>query len=546
MPLRALATFLLAAFLWCGTATAAPKALGFADLSNVTYSGRSLTTKLGEVADVRDFGAIPSDSADDCTGVQAAIATTKPVYFPAGIYNLACQLVLTTSGQYLFGDSRYQSELLFSYTAGPNIVIGGSAAQTHDVGVRSLYILGARGAVLFWTRWSRGFRIDDARINCDGLIILGDETLGTSKPSYIFEILGSSQVDQKLDPVFDLIVAKNFAGQYVAQDAQISCGGADNEATDYYGWNTAPNIQDRIDHFIVSGGYFSRCKVNYYFYNGRVVNGYVVNHHSEGGGAHAFQFEISSDTTKTMGQVGSEGFGIANSSLNSTDEAIYIKTAAPFGSGFNNMRFDGVRITGATGVKSPIRIEQSGSNGYVYDIEVIGLTGYITPTDANQDAVSIVGGTSQLLHHIAVQGVTVQGVTTALRSGVHVEGTGVRNIAVSTIEPANAGARVDDAADSGSGGRVRVDGRWPVLNLTKSFGSVSSGSVGTTTSTTLVTTVKAGDVVTVVPQANPPAGVSYTGRITSDGVLDLYAPNISGSSQTLNSIGLDVYVTPKG
>ncbi len=66
-------------------------------------NARNLGNRATEIVSVRDYGARGDGVTDDTTAVQAAIATGKSVYFPAGNY-ISGQQIITTQGQTVFGE----------------------------------------------------------------------------------------------------------------------------------------------------------------------------------------------------------------------------------------------------------------------------------------------------------------------------------------------------------------------------------------------------------------------------------------------------------
>jgi Pectate lyase superfamily protein len=80
---------------------------------NYTSTGssttRSVSTKLGEFVSVKDYGAIGNGSTDDTAAIQAALAASKRLYFPAGTYLCGSAIfdnVPVTQGLYWYGEKR--------------------------------------------------------------------------------------------------------------------------------------------------------------------------------------------------------------------------------------------------------------------------------------------------------------------------------------------------------------------------------------------------------------------------------------------------------
>jgi hypothetical protein len=73
----------------------------FSAVALKTYVNASL-----DVANVRNYGAVGNGSTDDTAAIQAAIATGKPVYIPAGNYRITSQINCNTHGQAIRGAGR--------------------------------------------------------------------------------------------------------------------------------------------------------------------------------------------------------------------------------------------------------------------------------------------------------------------------------------------------------------------------------------------------------------------------------------------------------
>ena len=90
-----------------------------ADLITYTPSGsgavaRTAASKFGDTVSVKDFGAVGDGVTNDTAAINAALATNKSVYFPAGTYMTTGNHVIpysATVGRTLYGDSRTSSVL---------------------------------------------------------------------------------------------------------------------------------------------------------------------------------------------------------------------------------------------------------------------------------------------------------------------------------------------------------------------------------------------------------------------------------------------------
>jgi Pectate lyase superfamily protein len=72
---------------------------------------RSLTSKLGDITNVRDFGATGNGTTDDTASIQSAInAATGAIYIPTGTYRITSALAVN-AGIHIFGDGMEASVL---------------------------------------------------------------------------------------------------------------------------------------------------------------------------------------------------------------------------------------------------------------------------------------------------------------------------------------------------------------------------------------------------------------------------------------------------
>ncbi len=90
--------------------------------------------KLGEVVSVKDKGAVGDGVADDTAAISAALAASKSVYFPTGIYLINSSISLQ-SGSRLHGDGI--DKTILRYTANAN-----GAMLNADSGSSSAYMIG--------------------------------------------------------------------------------------------------------------------------------------------------------------------------------------------------------------------------------------------------------------------------------------------------------------------------------------------------------------------------------------------------------------------
>jgi hypothetical protein len=85
-------------------------------------TGRTLQARFGDVANVRDFGAVSGGNATtNAAAFQAAINSGKPVYVPSGFYPVDSELLVTTANTVIFGDGSGASQV--SATHAGNVLV---------------------------------------------------------------------------------------------------------------------------------------------------------------------------------------------------------------------------------------------------------------------------------------------------------------------------------------------------------------------------------------------------------------------------------------
>src|SRR5262249_17219639 len=84
---------------------------------------RTMPDRLGEIKNVKDFGAVGNGSVDDTDAIQLCFdtaysngldyASNKPVFFPGGVYRITRPVVITNSGgAHVFGVDRLTSKII--------------------------------------------------------------------------------------------------------------------------------------------------------------------------------------------------------------------------------------------------------------------------------------------------------------------------------------------------------------------------------------------------------------------------------------------------
>jgi hypothetical protein len=96
-------------------------------------TGRTLHARFGDVANVKDFGAVSNGNATtNAAAFQAAINSGKPVYVPSGFYTVDSELLVTTANTVIFGDGSGASQLVATH-AGNVLVFQPTGAGSANV-----------------------------------------------------------------------------------------------------------------------------------------------------------------------------------------------------------------------------------------------------------------------------------------------------------------------------------------------------------------------------------------------------------------------------
>lgn len=94
-----------------------------------TSTARSLAARFAHEINVLDMGAVGNGTANDTTAIQAAIATGKPVYLPAGTYMVSGLTLL--SGSVLFGDGMTKTIIKLINGANASVISGNNVSDTY-------------------------------------------------------------------------------------------------------------------------------------------------------------------------------------------------------------------------------------------------------------------------------------------------------------------------------------------------------------------------------------------------------------------------------
>jgi hypothetical protein len=507
-------------------------------------TARTLRLKLSETPSVLDWtGATFGDKLQNAINDVWAEGGGA-LFVPAGAYSVSTQITLRSKVS-LVGAGKRATSITSTYN-GDAFIIGDVTGGTKDldisIGSMSIFHT-AVNTYLFATQYVRGFRLFDFfSIGIDGFMKLGNSSLSTAAPTYIVEMYNGVEVQQTAASTIGapFIDCRNFVGQYVADNAFITGGNGVGSS----GFSTINNIQDRVDHLIVVGGYHSRFDYNWDFKNGRITNSYWSDLQCEGATNYAWRFQVDNTTAKTSGQLGAETILISNCSADGSVGGILINNTP---GGVTAIAMDGIVINNMTmtGGSNPtgtaISITSGNQYGLIYGLIIDGVTGVVKPAvDNTIDAISITGTVDTFkIRDIIISNISLFGSGHTLRSGLKLAGSGLRRIYTSNINCFNSVVNGVDTSSLTDKGIVKRNGAF-VFNNSTSFGLINNA----TTSAAVVVNawgVVPGDLVVVSPTVNPAIGVTYRGIAGTDSV-SLYAQNGSGGNLTLNTISLNVEV----
>lgn len=364
-----------------------------------------------------DWFGIMDNAANRTAALNSAIAASAnaTLLLPAGTIKLDAQVVVNVSNITIQGAGRRATTLDLNYVAGPAIEVGDQTSQKREVIFRDMLLEGMVGQDLIRTRWVRGIRFWSVNYVADCFLRLGETTDDTAKATYICELydVEGAQVGS---PTKHHVIAANFQGQWVAEGAFVE--GAYDPNLD--GFNAEPNIQQRIDHFIVQGGYWSRFRDNYSFVDARVVNLQIDDsHHCEGAYRSAVRLHVTASTTKNVANVGWENVSLSGKYQSLLDNAIYIRGER---TGVSCTELSVIDAQFISEVATPLLIQSD--VGFIDTVMIDNLTVQITPTNASQDVILISGGSggSTTISNLSVGQIAGIAYTTALRSVVRVQG----------------------------------------------------------------------------------------------------------------------------
>ena len=388
------------------------------------------------------FGIL-DNNADRTSVFNAAIvaSASSTLILPARTIRLDGQVIINVSNITIQGAGRLATTLDLNYTSGPAIEVGDQSAQKREIIFRDLYLQGMAGQDLIRTRWVRGIRFWSVNYTADCFLRLGETTDDTAKATYICELYDVEGA-HIASPTKHHVIAANFSGQWVAEGVFVE-GTYD---ANYDGFHASPNIQQRIDHFIVEGGYWSRFRDNYSFVDARVVNLQIDDtHHSEGAYRNAVRLFTTSSTSKAVGNVGWENVSLSGKYQSLNDSAIYIRGER---AGVSCNELSIVDAQFVSEIVTPVYVLSD--DGVIDTIMIDNLTVAISPTNANQDVVLISGGNvaSTTITNVSIGQIAGIATGTALRSVVRIAGRVARIAPPISLAVTNVTTPFDDSSNA--------------------------------------------------------------------------------------------------
>lgn len=390
-----------------------------------------------------DWFGILDNTADRTSVLNAAIAASvaATLILPAGVIRLDGQVVVNVTQITIQGAGRLSTVLDLNYTSGPAIEVGDLSSLKREVIFRDLYLEGMAGQDLIRTRWVRGIRFWNVNYVADCFLRLGETTDDLAKATYICELYDVEGA-HTASPTKHHVIAANFSGQWVAEGVFVE--GTYN--ANYDGFHATPNIQPKIDHFIVEGGYWSRFRDNYSFVDARVVNLQIDDsHHSEGAVRNAVRLYTTSATSKAAGYVGWENVSLSGKYNSLNDSAIYIRGERT-GVSCNELSIIDAQFINE--IVTPVYIISD--DGVIDTIMIDNLTVAIGPTNANQDVVLVNGGnvSSVTITNVSIGQIAGVATGTALRSVVRIAGRVAQITPPTSLAVTNVTTPFDDSSNA--------------------------------------------------------------------------------------------------
>lgn len=140
--------------------------------SLVGHSGRTLSAKLLDMVNVKDFGAVPDGSAvggtDNTAAFNAALATGRKVFVPSGNFRIKGKIIVPP-GASLVGDGRTISNIFVTPDYDPTVsafIRLGHASEIRDIGIKFVQPDSSNRATLTAYPWAIDFN-DSSRVVID-------------------------------------------------------------------------------------------------------------------------------------------------------------------------------------------------------------------------------------------------------------------------------------------------------------------------------------------------------------------------------------------
>ncbi len=163
----------------------------------ISYSGRTLTEKLRDVVDIKDFGAVPGDAAACTAAIKAAIAYIKTQYRGAGViyirnskesstpYLFNETILLDSQGLRIIGDSRWGSNIQTTAGVDPAIKVTGSSCE-----VSNIYLTTAEGVTGLHLQNGNNFSSDNLVIKIAAVGVLHEKNNSSWIRNFLAESCG--------------------------------------------------------------------------------------------------------------------------------------------------------------------------------------------------------------------------------------------------------------------------------------------------------------------------------------------------------------------